>query len=189
MRSGKQSKVLTEDEARRIASNLAKGIDSSASVGAPLPLRKTVRTTMMARTKTIPMIAYIGIAALLTAATSPTAAQDVQVQSVVAIDGKVVCLQMKAGATHPCEGFTPPPKLAVGETFSADGNARQIGVILAHQAEDELKPYGITKGEWICVAAETLEDLPVNQIGDGTWLRILRCQPELAGKAPPPPPE
>jgi hypothetical protein len=104
MRSGKQSKVLTEDEARRIASNLAKGIDSSASVGAPLPLRKTVRTTMMARTKTIPMIAYIGIAALLTAATSPTAAQEVEVQSVVAIDGEAACVQMKTGgATRPCE--------------------------------------------------------------------------------------
>ena len=47
----------------------------------------------MARTKAIPMIAYIGIAALLAAAASPTAAQDVQVQSVVAIDGKVECLQ------------------------------------------------------------------------------------------------
>ena len=46
---------------------------------------------MMACTKAIPMIAYIGIAALLQAATSPTAAQNVQVQSVVAIDGKVDC--------------------------------------------------------------------------------------------------
>ena len=46
---------------------------------------------MRTRTKTIPTIAYIGIAALLAAATSPTAAQDVQVQSVMAIDGKVDC--------------------------------------------------------------------------------------------------
>jgi hypothetical protein len=67
---------------------------------------------MMACTKTIPTIASIGIAALLAAVTGPTAAQDVQVQSVVAIDGKIECLQMKTGDTHPCEGFTPPPKLA-----------------------------------------------------------------------------
>ena len=74
---------------------------------------------MMACTKAIPMIAYIGIAALLAAATSPTAAQNVQVQSVVAIDGKVRLLFAiggRDGATRPCEGFTPPPKVAVGET-------------------------------------------------------------------------
>jgi hypothetical protein len=100
---------------------------------------------MMARTKTIPTIAYIGIIALLAAATSPTAAQDVQVQSVVAIDGKVDCLQMKTGATHPCEGFTPPPKLAVGETFSADGKTRQIGIIRAVQFEKDMTQ-GIKKG-------------------------------------------
>jgi hypothetical protein len=141
---------------------------------------------MMARTKAIPTIACIGIAALHA---SPTAAQDAQVQSVVAIDGKVDCLQIKTGATHPCEGFTPPPKLAVGETFSADGKTRQIGVILAHQAENDVQPYGITKGEWICVAAETLEDIPVDQSRDRIWLKIRKCQPELAGKAPLPPPE
>ena len=93
---------------------------------------------MRARTKTIATIAYIGIAALLVAATSPTTAQDVQVQSVVAIDGKVDCLQMKTGATHPCEGFTPPPKVAVGETFSADGKTRQIGIIRAVQFEKDM---------------------------------------------------
>jgi hypothetical protein len=77
---------------------------------------------MMARTKAIP----IGIAAVLAAATSPTAAQDVEVQSLVALDGKVECLQMKTGATHPCEGFTPPPKVALGETFSAEERAARL---------------------------------------------------------------
>ena len=134
---------------------------------------------MRARTKTIATTAYIGIAALLAAATSPTAAQDVQVQSVVAIDGKIDCLQMKTGATHPCEGFTPPPKVAVGETFSADGKTRQIGIIRAAQV----------KGEWICVAAETLEDIPVDKSRDRTWLAILKCKPALPGRAPLLPPE
>ena len=126
----------------------------------------------MARTKAIP------IAALLAAATSPTAAQDVQVQSVVAIDGKVNCLKMKTGATSPCEGFTPPPKLAVGETFSADGKTQQIGIIRAAQV----------KGDWICVAAETLADIPVDKSRDRTWLTIMKCQPDIAGKAALPPP-
>ena len=130
-------------------------------------------------TKTITTIAYMGIAALLAAATSATAAQDLPVQSVVAIDGKVDCRQMKTEATEPCEGFTPPPKVAVGETFSADGKTRQIGIIRAVKV----------KGEWICVAAETSEDIPVDKSRDRTWLAILKCQPELAGKAPLPPPE
>ena len=134
---------------------------------------------MMARTKALPTIAYIGIAGVLAATTSPAAAQDVQVQSVVAIDGKVVCSQMKTGATRPCEEFTPPPKVAVGETFSADGKTRQIGVIRAAQV----------KGNWICVAAETPEDIPVDKSRDRTWLAILKCKPDLAGKASLPPPE
>jgi hypothetical protein len=142
---------------------------------------------MRARTKTIATIAYIGIIALLAAATSPTTAQDVQVQSVVAIDGKVDCLQIKTGATHPCEGFTPPPKVAVGETFSADGKTRQIGIIRAVQFEKDMAQ-GIKKGDWICVAAETLEDLPVDESGNRTWLTIIKCQPDLPGKAPLPPP-
>ena len=134
---------------------------------------------MMARTKAIPTIAYIGIAGVLAATTSPAAAQDVQVQSVAAIDGKVVCSQIKTGATRPCEEFTPPPKVAVGETFSADGKTRQIGVIRAAQV----------KGNWICVAAETPEDIPVDKTRDRTWLAILKCKPTLPGRAPLPPPE
>ena len=134
---------------------------------------------MIARKTATPTIACIGIAALLAAATSPTAAQEVQVQSVVAIDGKVACSQMKTGATRPCEEFTPPLKVAVGETFSADGKTRQIGIIRAAQV----------KGEWICVAAETLEDIPVDKSRDRTWLAILKCKPALPGKAPLLPPE
>ena len=139
---------------------------------------------MMARTKTIP--AYIGIAALLAAATSPTAAQDLPTQSVVAIDGKVDCLQIKAGATRPCEGFTPPPQVALGEKFTADGKTRQIGIIRAAQNEKDMAQ-GMKKGDWICIAAETLEDIPVDKSRDRTWLAILKCQPDLAGNAPLPP--
>ena len=95
---------------------------------------------MRARTKTTATIAFIGIAALLAAAASPTAAQDVQVQSAVAIDGKVDCAQMKSGATHPCEGFTPPPKVAVGETFSAEGKTRLIGIVRAAQSRKRFGP-------------------------------------------------
>ena len=84
---------------------------------------------------------------------------------------------MKTGATHPCEGFTPPPKVAVGETFGVEGKSRKIGIIRAAQV----------KGDWICVAAETLEDIPVDKSRDRTWLAILKCKPDLEGNAPLPP--
>ena len=125
--------------------------------------------------------------AALVAATMLAAAQDFQVQSVVAIDGKVDCLAYMKGVTppaNPCAGFTPPPKVAVGEKFVAEGKSRQIGVIQAHQAEDDMPNYGIKKGDWICVAAETLEDIPVDQSRDRTWLRIPKCQPDLGGSTP-----
>ena len=142
---------------------------------------------MRTQTKTIPTMAYIGIAALLAAASSPTAAQDVQVQSVMAIDGKVDCSQMKqGGAIRPCEAFTPPHKVAVGETFSAEGKTRQIGIIRAAQSNKDYMT-GIKKGDWICVAAETLEDIPVDQSRNRIWLAITKCQPNLPGNAPLPP--
>ena len=154
----------------------------------------------MARTKAIPMIAYIGIAALLQAANSPSAAQDkglgsisvdsygYVLQSVVAIDGKVGCFsQSEIGATSLCDGFTPPPKVAIGESFTTDGKTRKIGVIRAYQADRDMLP-DIKKGEWICVAAETLEDIPMDKSRNRTWLSIRKCQPDLAGNAPLPPP-
>jgi hypothetical protein len=93
---------------------------------------------------------------------------------VVAIDGEVDCLQMKTGATRPCEGFTPPAKVAVGET-----KTHQIGIIQAVQVAVD----------WICVAGETLEDtedIPADKSRDRTWLAVMKCKPDLAGKAPPP---
>jgi len=144
---------------------------------------------MMARTKTIAAIAYIGLAALV----SPAAAHEFKVQSVVPIDGKVDCVEhRKSGdtvTTGPCKGFTPPPKVAIGEKFITDGKSRQIGVILANEMDTDVPAFGIQKGEWICVAAETAEDIPVDQSRDRTWLTIRKCKPDLAGNAPPPPQE
>ena len=79
-----------------------------------------------------------------------------------------------------------PPKVALGEKFSADGKTRQIGIIRAAQDEKDMAQ-GMKKGDWICVAAETLEDIPVDKSRDRTWLAILKCQPDLAGNAPLPP--
>jgi len=137
--------------------------------------------------KRLPPIARILLAiAALTSSTS-LSANDVQVKSAAALDGKVKCLAHTSGwtanSTGPCHTFTPPAKLAVGERFVADGNERQIGVIVASQAEQDMLGYGmdILKGEWTCVAAETLEDIPsdANQDENLTWLFIRKCQSDL----------
>ena len=60
---------------------------------------------MMRPTKATPMLAM----AALVAATSLAAAQDFQVQSVVAIDGKVDYLAYMKVTSQRCAGFTPPP--------------------------------------------------------------------------------
>jgi hypothetical protein len=122
---------------------------------------------MMAQTKATLMIACLAIAAPA-AATSLAAAQEIQVQAVV--DGKVGCFS-HAVVSRPCDGFKPPPRVAIGEGFTADGKTRKIGVIRAYQADKDMKE-GIKKGEWICVAAETSEDIPVDQSRNRTWLAI-----------------
>ena len=62
---------------------------------------------MMPRTKTIP--AYIGIAALLAAATSHGGTRPPDsIRGGYRWKGRLPPNQ--AGATRPCEGFTPPPK-------------------------------------------------------------------------------
>jgi hypothetical protein len=47
----------------------------------------------------------------------------------------------------PCDGSTPPTKVAVGEKFIADGKTRKIGVMLASQAEHDMLDYGLELNE------------------------------------------
>ncbi len=119
----------------------------------------------------------------LVASTSLVSTGDVRAEVVEAIDGKVKCLSHRhwfiTTVSGPCKTFTPPAKVALGETFVADGDTHQIGVIVAHQADEDMLTYGmdIRKGEWTCVAAETLEDIPSDEERDRTWLYIRKCAP------------
>ena len=133
---------------------------------------------------------FAPITLLAIAAITPSAsliAEDFRVKSAAALDGKVQCFahtsEWVTASTGPCESFTSPPKVALGERFTANGNERQIGVIVATQAEEDMHENGldVRKGEWTCVAAETLENIPSdeNQSQNLTWLFIPRCQPEL----------
>ena len=121
--------------------------------------------------------------AFLVASKSIAIAGDVRAEAVAAIDGKVKCLSHRnwliTTVSGPCKTFTPPATVALGETFMADGEARQIGVIIANQADKDMLTHGmdIRKGEWTCVAAETLENIPSDEERDRTWLYIRKCEP------------
>jgi hypothetical protein len=83
-------------------------------------------------------------------------------------------------STKPCSDFKPPAKVAIGESFSAEGLRRVIRVVLATQVEQDYADpnWSIKKGEWFCMAAETADDLGENQ-PHRVWLFIPRCAPVL----------
>ena len=116
----------------------------------------------MACTKTIPTIAYIG------GARRPGSIRDGYRWK-----GRLLSNEAR-GAIRPCEAFTPPHKVAVGETFSAEGKTRQIGIIRAARSDKNYMT-GIKKGDWICIAAETLEDIPVDQSRNRIWRSQSEC--------------
>jgi hypothetical protein len=79
-------------------------------------------------------------------------------------------------STKPCYDFKPPAKVAIGESFSAEGLRRVIRVVLATQVEQDYADpnWSIKKGEWFYMAAETADDLGENQ-PHRVWLFIPRC--------------
>jgi hypothetical protein len=81
-------------------------------------------------------------------------------------------------STEPCLDFKPPAKVAIGESFSAEGLRRTIRFIVATQVEKDFQvPNGsIKKGQYFCVAAETTDDLAEGQ-AHRVWLFIPRCIP------------
>jgi hypothetical protein len=84
-------------------------------------------------------------------------------------------------STVPCSDFKPPAKVAIGESFSAEGLRRTIRFIVATQAEEEyseLPNRPVEKARYFCVAAETHEDLGEGQ-AHRVWLFISRCVPAL----------
>jgi hypothetical protein len=81
-------------------------------------------------------------------------------------------------STEPCLDFKPPAKVAIGESFSAEGLRRTIRFIVATQVEKDFQvPNGsIKKGQYFCVAAKTTDDLAEGQ-AHRVWLFIPRCIP------------
>ena len=83
-------------------------------------------------------------------------------------------------STQPCSDFKPPAKVAIGESFSAEGLHRTIRFIVATQVEKDYRVpnWSIKKGQYFCVAAETTDDLGEGQ-AHRVWLFIPRCIPAL----------
>jgi hypothetical protein len=125
--------------------------------------------------------------AAFAATISLASARDINVEAAVAVDGKVECFADKnwliAILSGRCDTFTPPIKVAVGEFFIANGKRRRIGIIVGSQADQDMLEDGldVRKGEWTCVAAESLKDVSSDENKDSkrTWLFIRKCQPVI----------
>ena len=140
---------------------------------------------------------FAPITLLAIAAITPSAsliAEDFRVKSAAALDGKVQCFAHTSdwvtASTGPCDSFTSPPKVALGERFTANGDERQIGVIVATQAEEDMHENGldIRKGEWTCVAAENSRKHSLGRKPKSKFNMALHSQvPAGALNAPLPP--
>jgi hypothetical protein len=113
------------------------------------------------------------------------------VQEARPLDGKILCRSRSdwfiTESSGPCSGFTPPSKLAVGESFVANGKTRTIAVIEATQMEKDYKDDKIEtkKGEWYCVAGETVADLDIEHNKNALWLYVPKCEPISANPVGP----
>ncbi|MFZ3238239.1 MAG: hypothetical protein WA417_16055 [Stellaceae bacterium] len=132
----------------------------------------------------VPTFLYANAVALLIFAVDAYAsAGDRTPQEVHALDSRVLCLAhhelILTESSGPCDSFTPPRKIAIGESFAANGKKRTIGVIQAMQADGDLKENGLNleKGDWICVAGETDADLDLEHNTSALWLLVPHCQP------------
>ena len=104
-------------------------------------------------------------------------AKDYRVSEIQAI-GEIRCNFHNEPSTQPCSDFKPPAKVAMGESFSAEGLRRVIRFVVATQVEQDFadRDRSVKKGQWFCMAAETSDDL-VEKQPHRVWLFIPRCVP------------
>jgi len=121
---------------------------------------------------------------LLGLAPFPTLAQTYMATFVEAVDGQVKCNwardRLITLISGPCDDFTPPSKVRIGETFMANGKTKTINVIVADRVEEDFPQMQLKAGDWICTAAESPKDIPsLSGKSDhtGIWLYIPKCRP------------
>jgi hypothetical protein len=130
---------------------------------------------------------HVALTAWLFALPFCSFAADYPVQEVRAIDGKILCFAhhnlIVTQSSGPCDGYAPPSKVGVGQSFVADGKTRTIRVIHATQTDKDFKTdaIDIKKGGWYCVAAETEADLDLEHNASALWLFVPKCEPLSQG--------
>ena len=92
---------------------------------------------------------HVALTAWLFALPFCSFAADYPVQEVRAIDGKILCFAhhnlIVTQRSGPCDGYVPPSKVGVGQSFVADGKTRTILVIHATQTDKDFKTGAILK--------------------------------------------
>jgi hypothetical protein len=105
-----------------------------------------------------------------------------KLKSALALDGVVNCIwardRLITIISGPCDDYTPPRYIRIGETFQANGKNKTINVVIGDKIEKEIPQLGLKTGDWICTAAESAKDIPGDEPDHtGTWLYVPKCRP------------
>ena len=126
----------------------------------------------------------LALVATLLLASSAVHAETFKAKRVEPINGVVECKwardRLITVISGPCEGFKPPTQVRLGEPFEANGKTKTIKVIFADRIEKDMPSLKLRAGDWTCVAAEGVSDIPTmsgKKDHTGTWLYIASCKP------------
>jgi hypothetical protein len=128
---------------------------------------------------------HVALAALFLVISGAAFAAVNPVSEVRALDGKILCFAhhslIVSESSGPCDGYTPPAKVQVGQSFVANGKKRKIAVIQATQMDEDFRGGAIDlkKGDWYCVAGETEADLDLEHNTSALWLFVPKCEPRV----------
>ena len=167
------------------------GLKSSVDIGIVWPSKLSVEAVRGGIDKRCQKSVGESLRDVLWVTTAELAVQTEPVQAgmrkakyVEAIDGSVQCIwardRLITKITGPCDAFTPPRQVRIGETFQANGKTKTINVILADRAEKDFPTLGLKAGDFTCTAAESAANIPSvsgKREHTGTWLYIAKCKP------------
>jgi hypothetical protein len=128
---------------------------------------------------------HIALAALLVVISGAAFAGDNPVHELRAVDGKILCFAhhnfVVTESSGPCDCYTPPSTVELGQSFVANGKKRTIGVIQATQMDKDFRGGAIDlkTGDWYCVAGETEADLDFEHNASALWLFVPKCEPRV----------
>jgi hypothetical protein len=102
---------------------------------------------------------------------------------VESLDGTIGCHwardRLITVISGPCDSFSPPQHIRLGETFQANGKKKVINVIQASRIPKDFPDLGLKAGDVTCTAAESADNIPSGSRRSehtGTWLYIPKCR-------------